>query len=259
MLLISCIWYLALLCHLLSLDMLCVNATCLVSNYHICELCIAILLQDIIYVNYTMLSCCKGIIYVNYAMPCCLANHHVCELYHAIIFQYYMFHLSTTFVYSTALPVHQPFELVMEKSGVKTRSSEQAMVPVEAYISMVTGSSSEEDSETDDQSYIPPEVYALSCNVYISHMMHMVSCIAQFRNHMHNIEFYLLSLEIIHASASCLVYESIMSIISCHPVYLDNMYVNYFIPTYFRKTSYSFVMSSCLGTHHMLNYAIISC
>ena len=66
----------------------------------------------------------------------------------------------------------------MEKSRVKTRSSEQAMVPVEAYILMVTGSSSEEDSETDDQSYIPPEVYALSCNVYIYHMMHMVSCIA---------------------------------------------------------------------------------
>ena len=39
------------------------------------------------------------------------------------------------------------------------------MVPVEAYISMVTGSSSEEDSETDDQPYIPPEVYALSWNV----------------------------------------------------------------------------------------------
>ena len=66
----------------------------------------------------------------------------------------------------------------MEKSRVKTRSSKQAMVPVEAYIPMVTGSSSEEDSETDDQSYILPEVYALSCNVYISHMMHMVSCIA---------------------------------------------------------------------------------
>ena len=103
--------------------MLCVNATCLVSNYHICELCIAILLQDIIYVNYTMLSCCKGIIYVNYAMPCCLANHHVCELYHAIIFLYYVFHLSTTFVYSTTLHVHQPFEAVMEVSGVKTRYS----------------------------------------------------------------------------------------------------------------------------------------
>ena len=53
-----------LLCHLISLDMLCVNATCSVSNYHICELCIAILLQDIIYVNYAMLSCCEGIIYI---------------------------------------------------------------------------------------------------------------------------------------------------------------------------------------------------
>jgi len=71
MLLISCVWFLTLLCHLISLDMLCVNVTCLVSNYHICELFIAILFQDIIYVNYTMLSCCKGIIYVNYAMPCC--------------------------------------------------------------------------------------------------------------------------------------------------------------------------------------------
>ena len=44
------------------------------------------------------------------------------------------------------------------------------MVPVEAYISMVTRSSSEEDLETDDQSYIPPEVYALSCNaLYFSY------------------------------------------------------------------------------------------
>ena len=74
--------------------------------------------------------------------------------------------------------MYQPFEPIMEKSGVKTRSSEQAMVPVEAYISMVTGSSSEEDSETNDQSYIPPEVYDLSCNVCITHIMHMVSFIA---------------------------------------------------------------------------------
>ena len=74
--------------------------------------------------------------------------------------------------------MYQPFEPVMEKSGVKTRSSEQAMVPVEAYISMVIGSSSDEDSERYDQSYIPPKVYALSCNVYISHIMDMVSCMA---------------------------------------------------------------------------------
>ena len=64
------------------------------------------------------------------------------------------------FVYSTALPVHQPFELAMEKSGVKTRSSEQTMLPAKADILLVTDSSLEEDSEADDQSYYPPEVYA---------------------------------------------------------------------------------------------------
>ena len=62
----------------------------------------------------------------------------------------YILHLSTMLVHSTALRVHQPFELVMEKSGVKTRSSEQTMVPAEAEILLVTDSSSEEDSEADD-------------------------------------------------------------------------------------------------------------
>ena len=82
MLLLSCVWCLALLCHLISLDMLCVNATCLVSNYHICELCDAISFQDIIYVNYAMLSCYKALC----TMSCCLAKRHICELYHDIIF-----------------------------------------------------------------------------------------------------------------------------------------------------------------------------
>ena len=93
---------------------------------------------------------------MNYAMPCCLGKRHICELYHAVLFLYFSLLLSTMFVYSTALPVHQPFELVMEKSGVKTRSSEQTMLSDEAHISLVTDSSSEEDSETDDQSYAPP-------------------------------------------------------------------------------------------------------
>ena len=82
------------------------------------------------------------------------------------------------FIHSSTLPVHQPFESVMGKSGVKTTSSEQSVLPIDADFLLVTDISSEEDSETDDLSYIPPEVYALSCNVYISHMMHMVSCIA---------------------------------------------------------------------------------
>ena len=59
-------------------------------------------------------------------------------------------------VHSTALRVHQPFDTVMANSGVKTRSSEQTMLSDEAHISLVTDSSSEEDSETDDQSYPPP-------------------------------------------------------------------------------------------------------
>ena len=106
-----------------------------------------------------------------------VARHHICELSNAIFF-YITYSICRQSMYIELLFMCIPFEPVMEKSRVKTRSSEQAMVPVEAYISMVTRSSSEEDSETDDQSYIPPEVYALSCNVYISHMMHMVSCIA---------------------------------------------------------------------------------
>ena len=80
------------------------------------------------------------------------------------------------FVYSTALPVHQPFELVMEKSRVKTRSLEHTMLPVEANILLVTDSSSEEGSEADDQSYYPLEVYAQTWQGYITHIMHMLYC-----------------------------------------------------------------------------------
>ena len=136
----------------------------LVARHYICELCNVILLQCIIYVNYVM--------------PCCLAKCHICELYHAVLFLYFSLLLSTIFVYSTALPVHQPFELVMEKSRVKTRSSEQTMLPAEADILLVTDSSSEEDSEIDDHSYFPPEVHALTWQGYVTHIVRMVSCIA---------------------------------------------------------------------------------
>ena len=67
-------------------------------------------------------------------------------------------------------------ELVMEKSGVKTRSSEQTMLPAEADILLVTDSSLEEDLEADDQSYYPPEVYAQTWQGYITHIMHMLYC-----------------------------------------------------------------------------------
>ena len=83
------------------------------------------------------------------------------------------------FIHSSTLPVHQPFESVMGKSGVKTRSSEQSVLPVDADFLMDTDRSSEEDSEIDDQSYPPPpKVRALTWQGYIAHIMHMVSCIA---------------------------------------------------------------------------------
>ena len=66
----------------------------------------------------------------------------------------------------------------MEKSGVKTRPSEQTVLPVEADLLLGPDSSSEMDSETDDQSYSPTEVYALTWQGYVAHIVRMVSCIA---------------------------------------------------------------------------------
>ena len=93
-------------------------------------------------------------------------------------FFYYVLNLSTILVHSITLPVHQPFGTVMEKSGVETRSSEQTMLSDEVHVLLVTDSSSEEDSETDDQSYFPPEVHALTWQGYVAHIVCMVSCIA---------------------------------------------------------------------------------
>ena len=93
-------------------------------------------------------------------------------------FFYYVFHLSTILVHSITLPVHQPFDMVMEKSGMETRSSEQTMLFDEAHVLLVTDSSSEEDSEIDDRSYFPPEVHALTWQGYVAHIVRMVSCIA---------------------------------------------------------------------------------
>ena len=89
-------------------------------------------------------------------------------------FFYYVLNLSTILVHSITLPMHQPFGTDMEKSGVETRSSEQTMLSDEAHVLLVTDSS----SETDDQSYFPPEVHALTWQSYVAHIVRMVSCIA---------------------------------------------------------------------------------
>ena len=66
----------------------------------------------------------------------------------------------------------------MEKYGVKTRPSEQTVLHVEADLLLGPDSSLEMDSETDDQSYSPTEVYAITWHSYTAHIMHMVSYIA---------------------------------------------------------------------------------
>ena len=103
------------------------------------------------------------------------------------IFFHNVFHLSTMFIHSSTLPVHQPFESIMGKSGVKTRSSEQSVLPVDADFLLVTDSSSEEDSETHDHvfqlviiyvNYAPPcsqasYMWIISCHLFFHCIFHL--------------------------------------------------------------------------------------
>ena len=88
-----------------------------------------------------------------------------------------MLNLSTILVHSITLPVHQPFGTVMEKSGVETRSSEHTILSDEVHVLLVTDSSLEEDSETDDQSYPPPRgacsnLAGLCCSYRVYGILH---------------------------------------------------------------------------------------
>ena len=65
---------------------------------------------------------------------------------------------------------------------------------------------SEGDSEGEDHSYLPHEVFALTWHADVGNIMHMVPCIAYC---IHQI-CHLLSLDILCANAICLVYSSFM-------------------------------------------------
>ena len=65
---------------------------------------------------------------------------------------------------------------------------------------------SEGDSEGEDNSFLPHEVFALTWHADVGYIMHMVSCIAYF---IHQI-CHLLSLDILCVNAICLVYSSFM-------------------------------------------------
>ena len=85
------------------------------------------------------------------------------------------------FIHSSTLPVHQVFESVMGKSGVKKRSSEQPVLPVDTDFLLVVNSTSEEDSEIDDQSYPPRGVCSNLAGLYCSyHAYGVLHCHAIF-------------------------------------------------------------------------------
>ena len=66
----------------------------------------------------------------------------------------------------------------IEVRAIFSKSSEQEVLLVKADLLLGPDSSSEMDSETDDQSYSPTKVYALTWHGSTAHIMHMVSCIA---------------------------------------------------------------------------------
>ena len=45
---------------------------------------------------------------------------------------------------------------------------------------------------------------------------------------------------------TCLLYKSYIWIISCHHVYIDSIYLNYGMTIHLIKTSYCYIISSCL-------------
>ena len=65
---------------------------------------------------------------------------------------------------------------------------------------------SERDSEGEDHSYLPPEVFTLTWHVDVGYIMHMVPSIAYF---IHQI-CHLLSLDMLCVNAIYLIYSSFM-------------------------------------------------
>ena len=93
-------------------------------------------------------------------------------------FFYYVLNLSTVLVHSITLPMHQPFEAVMEVSGVKIRSLEQTMLPVEETSCWLQIASQRTIQRQMTSDFPPPDVHALTWQGYVTHIMRMVSCIA---------------------------------------------------------------------------------
>ena len=157
-------------------------------------------------------------------------------------FLYYVFHLSTTFVYSTTLPVHQPFEAVIEVSGVKTRFKEQSR---QCYLLKQTSCWLKIAPQRRIQrlmtSPISPLRSMLKLGRVILPMSCMLSCIAQFLHHIW-IAICLLAYYINHIFE---LYHAIM-----FTQYIHIICLNYGMATHLIKTSYTQYSTPCSQFRH---------
>ena len=110
-------------------------------------------------------------------MHCHGARHHICELSHAIFFL-----LRIPFVENLCILNYSSCVSAISAGDGKIWSENKAFradsATCRADLLLGPDSSLEMDSETDDQSYSPTEVYALTWHDYTTHIMHMVFCIA---------------------------------------------------------------------------------
>ena len=147
--------------HLLRLDMLCVNASCLLSISDMWIMQCHVFSQ----LSYMWIMHCHG------------ARHHICELSHAIFFSLRIPFVDNMCILNYSSCVSAIWagygKIWSENKVFRAGNGTCWSIYLDGHRELLRGG-----FRGDDQTYIPPEVYALSCNVYISHMMHMVSCIA---------------------------------------------------------------------------------
>ena len=118
-----------------------------------------------------------GIIYVNHAMPSCLASHRVCELYRAIFFSI-MYSICQQFQYIQLL------FLCISHSARSWKNLEwkQGLHSRQCYLTKCMSCWLQiapwRRIQRQMISPIPPEVHALTWQGYVAHIVRMVSCIA---------------------------------------------------------------------------------
>ena len=197
----------------------------LVARHYICELYNAILSQ--------------GIIYVNYAMPCCLAKHHICELYHAILlFVFLIAFVDNVCIFncsSCASAIWIGDGKIWSENKV-FRADNATCWHLSCWLQIAL--------QRRIQRQMTSPVIRLRCMIKLGRVILLISCICCIAM----LSFYLIytilnAISLVDTSYMRLpsahllsIYKSYIWIISCHDVYIDSMYLNYGMPTHFLKT-----------------------